>query len=273
MNTREAIEKLPWLVNGSLDATEAAAVREQLAGSDECRAELAELAEAGQLFGARIPVETLLDYVAGRDVAPFDRQTVERYIQVSPVGSEEWRMATESWNGVQNPDVEQRGAPDADNVLPFRRRAERSERAARSWRSAAIAASILAVLGVGGWWSAMRDAVPVGFNPTIVEVDAMEGDLVLRDLPEGPTLVTGSTVGPVQLSLVSMAGGTRTLELVDADGDVAWAPTQEFVGDGFGYFMVTLPHDLDPGVYSVQLYRGSGPDRQAVERYSIELRE
>ena len=101
MNTKEAIDRLPWLVNGSLEPAEAAEVRQQLAESEECRREFVELAQAAQLFGSRIPSEVLLNYVSGQDVAPFDREVIERFLDASPASREEWRMASESWNGLE----------------------------------------------------------------------------------------------------------------------------------------------------------------------------
>jgi len=267
MDTREAIQKLPWLVNGSLDAAEAAAVREQLSNSDECRAELAELAEAGRLFGRRLPVDTLLDFVAERDVSPYDRETIERFLRVSPAGSEEWRMTTESWNALERADRDTEGSSDSenDNVLPFRRRAERSERAARTWRSAAIAASLLAVLGVGGWWGALRGVDPGHYNPKIVELKVAEDDMVLRDGGDQVSVVP-VTSGPVVLDVTIdlKEGSKRTLQILDDSDNIVWSPDFEFVADQYGEFAVTLPTEFEPGNYRIQLYRVEASGRESL---------
>jgi len=273
MNTKEAIERLPWLVNGSLEPVEAAEVRQQLAESEECRKEFVELAQAAELFGSRIPAEVLLDYVSGRDVAPFESDVIERFLDASPGSREEWRMASESWNGLETAAAPMQAQPESSgDVLPFRRRAEAGERSARTWRAAAIAASLVAVLGVAGWWSEFTGDGSVGHNPTIIAVEAVESDLVLRDTPAGTKLIERSSLGPVQLSLVSETEGARQVEILDSDGKVAWAPAQEFVPDRYGDIIVAIPQDLEAGIYSVQLYRVIAGERQAAELYSIELR-
>ena len=71
MNCDEVRERLPWLDNGSLDAAEARAVEEHLAGCPDCQAERAETRIAGGIFAtaAHPSVAELVAYRFG-DASP-----------------------------------------------------------------------------------------------------------------------------------------------------------------------------------------------------------
>lgn len=291
MNTKEVIEKLPWLMNGTLDPSEAEEVRRTLRESEECRIELKELAEAGVLFGGRIPRDVLLSYISGEEIAPYDREAIERLLDASPAGAEEWQMASESWNATRQAESSETteskretevatpaSAPSSvpterpeATVIPFRKPEGGPTQVPSAWRNAAIAASIVAAVGLGGWLNALQKPSLGGFNPTVVEVGALESDIVLRN--NGTvSVVERATPDGVQLISLDGDGGVRTLELLDASGELAWAPQQEFRGDEYGDFIVALPGNLAAGKYTVQLYDGPVGDREPAERYAIELR-
>ena len=65
MTCDEAIEHLPWLLNGTLEPEEQRQVREHLAGCAACSAALAETRAAGRIFAQHLPTESLVAYAGG----------------------------------------------------------------------------------------------------------------------------------------------------------------------------------------------------------------
>ena len=55
MNCDQAIELLPWLLNGTLEAGERDEVRRHLETCERCREALTETRVAGSIFGQHIP--------------------------------------------------------------------------------------------------------------------------------------------------------------------------------------------------------------------------
>ena len=62
MDCDRTTERLPWLLNGSLDPEETAAVRRHLADCELCQKELSETRLAGQIFGAHLPTPAVVAY-------------------------------------------------------------------------------------------------------------------------------------------------------------------------------------------------------------------
>ena len=286
MNDREAIHRLPWLLNGSLSDEEAAEVRQQLATSDEVRRELREVVSAAEIFTGQVPVSVIVDYVAGEDISPYDPEIVREHLENNPLSHEEWTLAKESWSALAE-NGEGRDDVSSADVLPFQRPVAPTPAPAvdSQWRRAALAASLAAVVCFVGWMSSLRDTDPThGYNPTIVEVQPAVDDMVLRGEtdptdptdPTERTLVVRGTEGALQLSLVTGEievgpSGLRTLELFGASGEIVWAPEQRFQQSRWGMYAVALPDRIEGGVYTVQLYREVGGERIAAERYTIEL--
>lgn len=68
MNHDDVVERLPWLLNGTLEDGEAQEVEEHLASCSDCRAERRRTAQAGALFAAHPGAEGLVEIAfAGRE--------------------------------------------------------------------------------------------------------------------------------------------------------------------------------------------------------------
>lgn len=142
MNCDEAIEYLPWLLNGSLEAGERDEVRRHLATCERCRAALNDTREAWTIFGQHLPSEALVALAYGEAPAGIDPAVAERHLASCPECATELELARTS-----------RHLED-DKIAPFpgpRRKdaAEGGER--RSWRAAALAAGLAGLVAASGW--------------------------------------------------------------------------------------------------------------------------
>jgi hypothetical protein len=145
---RLTTERLPWYLNGTLDAAERQAVERDLAESAEARRELAELQDAARIYGHRLPVDIIVGYAFDGAHPDVSTDLLERFLAVSPVGREELEWVRESRAA-----LEADTAPGAAaDVIAFRRPAA-PPAAPGVWRRLALAASLLGVvsLGVAVW--------------------------------------------------------------------------------------------------------------------------
>ncbi|HEX2644542.1 MAG TPA: zf-HC2 domain-containing protein [Thermoanaerobaculia bacterium] len=156
MNCEQAIELLPWLLNGTLQESERQAVREHLAGCDRCREALAETRFAWSVYDQHLPSEALVALAYG-DRLPdgLDPALAERHLATCPQCAAELELVRTS----RHLEEDERIAP-----MPF----QRKDRAAgasttvpaaaplvrtsvRAWRSSALAASLVGVVALSGW--------------------------------------------------------------------------------------------------------------------------
>lgn len=141
MDCEHAAELLPWLLNGTLDATEQTQVREHLAQCGQCRWELGEAMWAGAVYQQHIPTETLIDYAFERPLAAVEWDRVERHFKLCQDCTEQLELVRESRR------LDAEGAPEVTAVVV--------ERAPRwptfRWPYAALAATLVAFIAAGGW--------------------------------------------------------------------------------------------------------------------------
>lgn len=144
MDHTAVIERLPWLVNGTLDIDEEQRVREHLEACESCRTELQATREGFDVFDAHLPTEVLLSHAWGEDTG-WPRETVERHLASCPRCAEELEMVEEGRERLNAP------SPfDPPRDLPF---PPPRALTGNTWRYAALAATVLLVLGLGGWWN------------------------------------------------------------------------------------------------------------------------
>ena len=74
-------ERLPWLLNGSLDAAEVDLLKAHLQSCSSCLAELAETREAARVFDAHLPAGVLVDVAWERPAAGWDPDLIQRHLQ------------------------------------------------------------------------------------------------------------------------------------------------------------------------------------------------
>ena len=78
-------ELLPWLVNGSLDEVDAAALKRHVRECDDCRTALERTREAWDLAQGHLPVQALLDYAFEDEPLSSERRhAIESHLEVCP---------------------------------------------------------------------------------------------------------------------------------------------------------------------------------------------
>jgi hypothetical protein len=144
MNCNEAIERLPWLLNGTLGEEERRQVMAHLEDCAACRAALRETREAWRIYDQHIPAEDLVAHAWGEAPVTVAPGLLEEHLASCPRCAAELELARMSRRLEED---------DRIAVMPARRPAPApaGERRSGFWRAAALAASLAAVAGLGGW--------------------------------------------------------------------------------------------------------------------------
>lgn len=144
MNCNDAIERLPWLLNGTLGEEERQQVMAHLKDCAACRAALGETREAWRIYDQHIPAEDLVAHAWGEAPVTVDSGLLEEHLASCPQCAAELELARMSRRLEED---------DKIAVMPARRPAPApaGERRTGFWRAAALAASLVAVAGLGGW--------------------------------------------------------------------------------------------------------------------------
>lgn len=148
MTCDEAIELLPWLLNGTLEEGERREVRRHLETCESCRQALAGTREAWTIFGQHLPPEALVALAYGETPTGIDSALVERHLASCPECAAELELARMS----RRLEEEDRIA-----VFPAPRPRPASDTGARTWRAAALAASVAGLLVAGGWFQSSQE--------------------------------------------------------------------------------------------------------------------
>jgi Putative zinc-finger len=139
MSCETALERLPWLLNGTLEPEERKAVLEHLAGCDGCRAALADTRFAWQVFAEHLPVADLIAAAAGEPTAT-PRELFESHLAECTQCAADLETARSSRLLLQHEEVAVlRPAPPA------------------RWRNAALAASLAGIVAATGWVHSSRE--------------------------------------------------------------------------------------------------------------------
>lgn len=179
MNCDEAIELLPWLLNGTLEATERDEVRRHLATCERCRAALNDTRNAWTIFGQHLPGDALVALAYGEVPAGVDPAVAERHLAICAECAAELELARTSRHLEED---------DKISVFPGARSRQEpvADRGFRTWRAAALAAGLTAVVASAGWmhelqWasdsSRLAQAPPRAAAPTAPAPTAVEGSL------------------------------------------------------------------------------------------------
>ncbi|MCP4655485.1 MAG: zf-HC2 domain-containing protein [bacterium] len=94
INCQDAIELLPWLLNGSLDDDERQALRDHLAACESCRSELEQTTRAWEVFAQHVPSLALAEYAEGLEPGELDRERIEQHLALCPSCRQELEWAT-----------------------------------------------------------------------------------------------------------------------------------------------------------------------------------
>jgi anti-sigma factor RsiW len=144
MNCDQAIEFLPWLLNGTLEATERDEVEQHLATCERCRAALKDTQDAWTIFNQHIPSAALVALAYGEIPAGVDPAVAERHLAACPECAAELELTRTS-----------RRLEEDDKIAVFPGARSRQEpvadRGSRTWRAAALAAGLAGLVAGTGW--------------------------------------------------------------------------------------------------------------------------
>jgi hypothetical protein len=146
MHCDEAIERLPWLLNGTLEPEEREQVRAHLAGCPACRQAWDDTRLAWEVFDQHLPPQVLLALASDQraeGASGIDRGLAERHLAECPRCAAEVEMVRASRALLENEGVA---------VLAPRRAAP-----PRSWRNAALAAGLAGLVAATGWYGSSRE--------------------------------------------------------------------------------------------------------------------
>jgi hypothetical protein len=182
----EVVERLPWLLNGTLEAEEAERMRAHLGTCAACRRELGETRWAAAVFGAHVVTDTLIALAWDKPSNGVDLDLARRHVQGCDACSNELAMVRES-----------RALESAPaDVLPFRP-APAPARQPLALRYGSLAAAL--IMGFGA-----------GFVARHVSTDSV--GTTGTALTPAPTPATPTPVTPSSDDLDRLAGRVKTLE-------------------------------------------------------------
>jgi len=285
VDCQQAIELLPWYLNGSLDAAEKADLERHLEGCEACRAELREVEAARLLFGAHPPVRALLAYA---ETTAASRDLIEAHLAGCEACAEELAMLLESRAEMDREAAPARAArPDSrGRVVPLRR-----PRAPRPiWRTAAVAAVLVGLIGVAGglWgWRALdhQRAAESRIAELETELRGLAGarlNVPIHDLWPDGSVVRSASAGPMRFPVADGPAATlilnsqlepgtelQRLEIRDAASGVLHSLNGVGLGEGGSITMSLQLNRLPRGALRILLF---APDsEEPLESYSLEL--
>lgn len=279
MDCEAASERLPWLLSGSLERSEAEEVRGHLEGCARCREEMDETRRAAAVFGAHLPSSAILDLAWGRPVEPALADVARAHLDSCAPCREELGLAEES-----------RQLEPAWPEVPGQARGRTP-----LWRKVVMPATLAAGLVLGFWGGALHRAARSEPPQNQTRIAALEAELArLRALvtvresaaPKAalprlnlpvfeilPRLVqrgsqddANEVVVPAAATELALLLGTdapngaqAALTIADAAGRQVWRGEGLVAGPPGGY-VVVLPVELLPeGRYVLTVQPRSGP--------------
>lgn len=213
-----AIELLPWLLNGSLEAAERQALHAHLASCASCRAELEQTFDVHRLLTAHIPSLALAQYAHGRAPDGVDREHIERHLASCASCREEFEGM------IADRIVAFPATPRRTDTSTDRRRAHRQ---LSIWRTWAVAASLVVVVGAGVLFRNVVErpraaavgqtaAVPAASAvlPAVVDSSEASGDVLFSDgFEQGLSSAWTSTGGLHQSTNAAPVGPQSSTKL------------------------------------------------------------
>ncbi|HEV2855890.1 MAG TPA: zf-HC2 domain-containing protein [Thermoanaerobaculia bacterium] len=211
MTCDQAIELLPWLLNGTLEAEERGEVRRHLATCDRCREALAQTRESWATFDQHIPSRDLVALAWGESPAGMDPRLAEAHLASCPQCAAEIELARMS-----------RRLEEEDNVAPFPGVKSRTatQAAPRTWRAAAIAAGLAAVVASSGWFYTARQAGDLAQTAQVRPPAAVPTPVPVPQKPAAEDSGLREQVAQLEGELQRLMGLQRENEKKAADAQV-----------------------------------------------------
>ncbi|HEV7516616.1 MAG TPA: zf-HC2 domain-containing protein [Thermoanaerobaculia bacterium] len=283
MNCQEAIERLPWWLNGSLEPAERREVEAHLAGCASCRQALEETRLAWEVFAEHVPTEALVAYADDERPPGLDPDLFERHLADCPQCAAELEMARASRLLSEHGEV--------PLVVPRQAAPQRQPRRERGWQAAALAAGLTGVIAMGGLWTstqrvhqleAQRASAPVlrGVHTgTSGEAAGQQATAVSTSYYDFSPVTRGESVAARP---IPAGAGYATLILHPSAADTAREHTFQ-IRNGLGrvvqgesallrnpdnFYSVLLPlQSLPPGDYVIETYGTDGGAHQRLDRF------
>lgn len=281
-------ERLPWLMAGGLEASEAEQVRAHLGGCPRCRAEMEDTRRAAGVFGAHLAASALLDLAWDRPLDGIDPALAKRHLDACVDCDEELALLRESRRLESTP---------AEPVSAARR---------TWWPLIALPAGLAAGLVVGVWSghrpstlpgpdaeterlrasalesevdrlrgviASLRSQAPTVELPrlNLPVFEILPGDLVTRGASaDGNAVVlpAGATEVVLLLSADAPAEAPASLTIQDAAGREAWRGDGLRFGPPGGYVVAVPAAMLPDGAYLLTVRPAHG----AAIAYRIRVR-
>ncbi|HTG32136.1 MAG TPA: zf-HC2 domain-containing protein [Thermoanaerobaculia bacterium] len=297
MNCDEAIEFLPWLLNGTLEATERDEVQRHLATCERCRAALNDSREAWTIFGQHIPSDALVALAYDEAPAGVDPAVAERHLDTCAECAAELKLARTS-----------RREEDKKNKTlsffprPWVRPEQKDDHGIRTWRGAALAASLTGLIAFGGWFNAAQrsglvseleaknQAIQQEQTKLQAEVKAMQSQVAETFQPQINTpapdlrpeeverggegteisIPAKKTVTPLLQAAPGISALERDIAILDESGKPVWQQSG-LRNDSMGFTFTLFAGFLKPGHYTIQLYTTENGKRVPRESYKIRV--
>jgi len=297
MNCEQAIELLPWLLNGTLDAQESAAVRGHLESCEACRDALRDTRQAWTVFGEHLTAQALVDLAYGESPSGEESGLAERHLASCPQCAAELELARMS-----------RRLEEDDRIVGFPAPATKVRgRQDRTWRAAALAAGLAAVVAAGGWFhsasrvgqlsvleaqnqqnqkeqarlqgqvrSAQQELSRIAAtNVREPQLNTWTDSVNLRDVKRSLQQTDQEIVLPADVDATPILEAShevtlpqREVQMVDAAGQVVFRRAGLRRNSTDDYTITFHPGFLKPGRYTIQLF---APDGRQVETYKIRV--
>lgn len=279
----QAIERLPWLLNGSLEPAELEEVRGHLTTCTACREALAETREAWKIFGQHLPSEALVALAYGEAPEGIDSALAERHLSNCPECAAELELARMSRR------LEEDGRIA---TFPVKARQEPAKES-RAWRNAALAAGLAGVVAFSGWFQAaqrvrvipelqQRQAeLAAGVQQAQAQLNQLTQPGINLQVPDlHPDEVVRGEVSEIHIpasrnvTLLLQPGRDttsrdRTLALLDETGKTVWESSGLHLDETFQEFTFSTGL-LKPGRYTIQLFTVENGQKVPRERYLLQ---
>jgi anti-sigma factor RsiW len=289
MTCEQAIELLPWYLNGTLEDQEREAVQGHLETCEACRTALAETREAGKIFTQHLPPEALIALAYGETPVGLDPALAERHLESCPECAAELELARMS-----------RRLEEDDRIAVFSAKQGRETAGGyRTWRGAALAASLTGLIAFGGWFHAAGRNQQIQHQQAALEAEMKGQQSELSQLaqavkpqielntwnqtlpPEererGGThpeiqIPGNQTVTPHLTASREVGSPEREMAVLDASGKPVYQAAGLLREKDTDDFTIKIPAGfLKPGSYTIQLYTRENGKQVPRESYKIRV--
>jgi len=296
MTCEQAIELLPWYLNGTLETAERDEVGGHLETCEACRTALAETREAGRIFAQHLPTEVLVALAYGERPDGMDPALAERHLDTCPQCAAELELTRMS-----------RRLEEDDRIVPFQAPPRRDPlRESPGWRRAAMAASLVGLIALGGWFHAAQrsrladdlearnQAVQVRqaelqagmqeiqgqfaelakpqINTPVTDLRTLHSEEVVRGGPSPEiSLPARQIVTAILQASPEIRSPGRDVAILDETGKPVWQQPGLNRNDSLEFTITLHPGFLKPGRYTIQLYETVNGQRVPRESYKIRV--